>query len=595
MTTSSSTLALLTALPSSGKNAPNTAGAGSHKVSRQVAETGIDPATTDAADAPGDSPNFAKLLREQTATEQAPEPSPEAAAHAKADKHSETADGPAVAKQTSEQLAAWLASLVRAPSALKKQSGEQGQLQVAIQGPDPGQPRAQVPLKTEASSETQNSEAVQTSHTGLEPLQGSELGQARAQVPLKTEASSETQNSEAVQTSHTGLEPLQGSELGQARARAPLKAEPPPETQATGAVRTSPEGLGNADTAVQAQALGNVFGANPAPQATASTRAAQLSRLAGQAGSGLASTVRSDAKTALAKGVAKAADKSEATDERAPSPATMASARVAAKATVEASAPRAAPAPEGGQKSLAAGAAVHESSAAVKSTAQRPGAADLSALPMALAGLTSSVSAGPASAAPASGAPATATPVVDTAVSQDIRRPEFVPVFSARIATLVQEGVEQARVHLNPVDMGPVSLQLSMDGMQVRVDMTAEVAATRLVLEQALPTLAGALREAGFTLSGGGVSPPAEAANLSGQDPRGAGGSQSESNPQASGQSTGLAGQQADGRRQPEAQAGRTPFTGASGTADGLTTELQLDAEGRPRLPQGTGLVDTFA
>ena len=557
MTTSSSTLALLTALPSSGKNAPNTAGAGSHKVSRQVAETGIDPATTDAADAPGDSPNFAKLLREQTATEQAPEPSPEAAAHAKADKHSETADGPAVAKQTSEQLAAWLASLVQAPSALKKQSGEQGQLQVAIQGPDPGQPRAQVPLKTEASSETQNSEAVQTSHTGLEPLQGSELGQARA--------------------------------------RAPLKAEPPPETQATGAVRTSPEGLGNADTAVQAQALGNVFGANPAPQATASTRAAQLSRLAGQAVSGLASTVRSDAKTALAKGVAKAADKSEATDERAPSPATMASARVAAKATVEASAPRAAPAPEGGQKSLAAGAAVHESSAAVKSTAQRPGAADLSALPMALAGLTSSVSAGPASAAPASGAPATATPVVDTAVSQDIRRPEFVPVFSARIATLVQEGVEQARVHLNPVDMGPVSLQLSMDGMQVRVDMTAEVAATRLVLEQALPTLAGALREAGFTLSGGGVSPPAEAANLSGQDPRGAGGSQSESNPQASGQSTGLAGQQADGRRQPEAQAGRTPFTGASGTADGLTTELQLDAEGRPRLPQGTGLVDTFA
>jgi flagellar hook-length control protein FliK len=184
---------------------------------------------------------------------------------------------------------------------------------------------------------------------------------------------------------------------------------------------------------------------------------------------------------------------------------------------------------------------------------------------------------------------------VDTAVSQDIRRPEFVPVFSARIATLVQEGVEQARVHLNPVDMGPVSLQLSMDGLQVRVDMTAEVAATRLVLEQALPTLAGALREAGFTLSGGGVSPPAEAANLSGQDPRGAGGSQGEPNPQASGQSTGLAGQQADGRRPPEAQAGRTPFTGASGTADGLTTELQLDAEGRPRLPQGRGLVDTFA
>jgi flagellar hook-length control protein FliK len=176
-----------------------------------------------------------------------------------------------------------------------------------------------------------------------------------------------------------------------------------------------------------------------------------------------------------------------------------------------------------------------------------------------------------------------------------MRRPEFVPVFSARIATLVQQGVEQARVHLNPVEMGPVSLQLSMDGLQVRVDMTAEVAATRQVLEQALPTLAGALREAGFTLSGGGVSPPAEAAHTGGQDSRGAGGSQGEPNPQASGQSNGLSGQQADGRRPPEAQAGRIPVTGSSGTGEDLTTEVHLDAEGRLRLPQGTGLVDTFA
>ncbi|MEI6026923.1 MAG: flagellar hook-length control protein FliK [Betaproteobacteria bacterium] len=189
-----------------------------------------------------------------------------------------------------------------------------------------------------------------------------------------------------------------------------------------------------------------------------------------------------------------------------------------------------------------------------------------------------------------------ASATVDTALAQDVRRPEFVPAFSARIATLVQEGVEHARVHLNPVEMGPVSLQLSLEGQQVRVDMTAEAAVTRQVLEQALPTLAGALREAGFTLSGGGVSQPAaETANLGGQDPRNAGGSSGEPPLQTSGSSTGTAGQQADGRRAPEGERGPNQGSGTITATGGLVTELHLDGEGRPHLPPGRGLVDTFA
>lgn len=192
--------------------------------------------------------------------------------------------------------------------------------------------------------------------------------------------------------------------------------------------------------------------------------------------------------------------------------------------------------------------------------------------------------------------PGAASTPVETALPQDVRRPEFVPAFSARIATLVQEGVEHARVHLNPVEMGPVSLQLSLDGQQVRVDMMAEVAATRLALEQALPTLAGALREAGFTLSGGGVSQPvAETANLGGQDPRNANGSSGEPPPQTSGSSTGPAGQQADGRRAPGGEQGPNQGSRTLTATGGLATELHLDSEGRPHLPHGRGLVDTFA
>lgn len=169
------------------------------------------------------------------------------------------------------------------------------------------------------------------------------------------------------------------------------------------------------------------------------------------------------------------------------------------------------------------------------------------------------------------------------------------PAFSARIATLVQEGVEHARVHLNPVDMGPVTLQLALEGQQVRVDMTAEMAATRQVLEHALPTLAGALREAGFTLSGGGVAPPAEAANTGGQDARGSQGSPGEPSPQSSGNPPGLSGQASDGRRQAQGEPGQAPAGSALRFAEGLTAEIPLDANGTPRLPQGRGLVDTFA
>lgn len=83
--------------------------------------------------------------------------------------------------------------------------------------------------------------------------------------------------------------------------------------------------------------------------------------------------------------------------------------------------------------------------------------------------------------------------------------PQFPGLLGARVATMVRDGIEQARIALNPQEMGPVSVQIELSGTQVRVDLAAEVEATRVALEQALPALAGSLREAGFTLAGGGV------------------------------------------------------------------------------------------
>ena len=69
----------------------------------------------------------------------------------------------------------------------------------------------------------------------------------------------------------------------------------------------------------------------------------------------------------------------------------------------------------------------------------------------------------------------------------------------------MREGVHHARLELNPAEMGPLTVQIQIDGDRAQVHLAAENAHTRQALEQSMPQLAGGLREAGLTLSGGGV------------------------------------------------------------------------------------------
>jgi flagellar hook-length control protein FliK len=75
-----------------------------------------------------------------------------------------------------------------------------------------------------------------------------------------------------------------------------------------------------------------------------------------------------------------------------------------------------------------------------------------------------------------------------------------------QVAILAREGVHEARLHLNPAEMGPISVQIAVDGTQAQVNFQADVAATRQALESSLGTLADALRDSGLTFSGGSVS-----------------------------------------------------------------------------------------
>ncbi len=83
---------------------------------------------------------------------------------------------------------------------------------------------------------------------------------------------------------------------------------------------------------------------------------------------------------------------------------------------------------------------------------------------------------------------------------------EFPQAMGAQLTLLTQNGIEHAELHLNPADMGPVSVQIEVQGTQARIDFGADMATTRQAIEASLPELASALRDAGLTLSGGGVS-----------------------------------------------------------------------------------------
>ena len=105
----------------------------------------------------------------------------------------------------------------------------------------------------------------------------------------------------------------------------------------------------------------------------------------------------------------------------------------------------------------------------------------------------------------------------DSPIGPEVGSPGFAPALGARMVWLARDGVESAQLQLNPAELGPVAVRLAIDGSQVRVDMVAEAAFTRQALEESLPALASALRDAGFTLAGGGVSQQSQG---HAQDPR---------------------------------------------------------------------------
>ncbi len=142
-----------------------------------------------------------------------------------------------------------------------------------------------------------------------------------------------------------------------------------------------------------------------------------------------------------------------------------------------------------------------QSFAAAAATASAP-PVELPAAPVAPAAAVAGSATLASGAAPAPESPAAPR---ELQITVPVDAPAFATRFGEEISVLARNGVQEARVHLHPAELGPITVQITMEGLGAQVHLAAAVAETRQALEQAMPSLAASLRETGLTLTGGGV------------------------------------------------------------------------------------------
>lgn len=102
--------------------------------------------------------------------------------------------------------------------------------------------------------------------------------------------------------------------------------------------------------------------------------------------------------------------------------------------------------------------------------------------------------------------------LLQASVPEPVSSPAFPAALGEQVRVLVLKAqddaaVQEARLDLNPVEMGPITVRIAVEeGGQAQVHFEAASADTRRALQDSLPALADALASSGLQLAGGGVS-----------------------------------------------------------------------------------------
>ncbi len=108
-------------------------------------------------------------------------------------------------------------------------------------------------------------------------------------------------------------------------------------------------------------------------------------------------------------------------------------------------------------------------------------------------------------AANPSSASTNAAPVHQAALPSHPLDTAFAGDLGAEVHWMVEAGVQQAELHLNPADLGPIRIQLSITAQTADISFAAAHATTREGISQALPSLREMLAGQGLQLGQAGV------------------------------------------------------------------------------------------
>jgi flagellar hook-length control protein FliK len=111
------------------------------------------------------------------------------------------------------------------------------------------------------------------------------------------------------------------------------------------------------------------------------------------------------------------------------------------------------------------------------------------------------IAAPPPGAVPREAAAAEAPPP-SFPVTVPVHDARFADAFGERVTWMVREGLQAAELTLHPNELGPVRIELSLDGDAASIGVVAAQAETRGAIEQALPRLREMLAQQGLQLGG---------------------------------------------------------------------------------------------
>jgi len=123
--------------------------------------------------------------------------------------------------------------------------------------------------------------------------------------------------------------------------------------------------------------------------------------------------------------------------------------------------------------------------------------------PLSMAASTVSAAAAATTAPTTVAAPA---PAQTLALDVPMRQAGWDQAFAERVVWMAKQGVQEAQIHLNPRNMGPIEVHVSVQKEQASVAFVAHHAVTREALEAAMPRLRDMLQDSGLNLAQSEVS-----------------------------------------------------------------------------------------